>query len=260
MKSKYLTIAGILSVVILICSTVLASSVGASFPGGDPRPDHGVIKVVTVSNAPPQPPKDWILVRDESYLYHNKHGQLVTIRTIEYRDPLISLLRGAECEECNGKESSSLSSSYCSYWYSWAIYSTAHVGGVIQHLYTPFSRYHWSGPGGSSAWYIPYSAIWWTRSSTKWDVGNTHVRIGPIYGARDCNYDKKYYGEYNDWFTPYWYNSNRTYTYKYWTTGRGTLMNAVCCPRLHQVGPTPVYPWGTLPELRHRFWQYSYGG
>jgi hypothetical protein len=244
MRSKYLTIAGILSVVILVCSTVLASSVGASLPGGDPRPDHGVIKKVLAT--PPQIPKDWAVVRDKTYIYRDEYGRLVRVREISYQKPL--------GKRCDGK------AYYCSYWCSGADQREVQVGGVTQYLRTYYTRYHWSGPGsspGDSAWYLYHSDVWWTRSSTAWSTGQTHVFIADTAGSVDCWNNKRTYGEYNDWFTPYWYTSGRTYTYRYITYGRGILATPPRKPRIHRVGPTPVEYYGnyysTLPRTQNSY-------
>lgn len=204
-----------------------------------------------------------MLVRDETHTYYDDRKQPVEIRVREYREPLTSLSKEGQCEQSDEGETKGLRTSDCSYWYSGSLYATAQVGEVTQHLYTSFTRYHYYGSGGGSAWYLDYSKVWWTRGSTAWSTGQTRMWIANTNGSVDCEGDEREYGDYNDWFTPTWYSSSQTYTYYYYTSDRGILVSPQIHPRIHQIGPTPVKyngsSYGTLPELRHRFWQQGYG-
>jgi hypothetical protein len=254
MKRRYFTIAVVLAAVVLVCSTILAPGAVAGPPDGDPPPDHGVVKEVLTTL--PEIPEDWVVVRDETYAYHDKEGRLVRVREAEYLAPPSPK---PQCEQCGTKAYSR--AYYCSYWSSGSDNKSNQVGGVTQHLVTYYTRYHWTGPGsspGDSAWYLDHSDVWWTRSSTAWSTGQTHVFIADTAGSVDCYNNKKTYGEYNDWFTPYWYSNDRTYTYRYITSGRGILASPPAKRRTHRVGPTPVELYGnyygTLPSLQNQYW------
>jgi hypothetical protein len=258
---RYLRIAKILAIVVLVFSFSIILVPDAIGQGNGNGEDGIVVKVVA-EEEPLQLPANWVLVRDETHTDYDSRGQPVEIRVREYRGPLTPVKEG-QCGQSGEGETNGLRAWYCDYWYPGSIHSTAQVGGVTQHLYTSFTRYHWTGSGGGSAWYLNYSKVWWTRSSTAWSTGQTHMWIANTAGSKDCQGNSKTYGDYNDWFTPSWYSSTQTYTYYYYTSGRGILVSPHIHPRIHQIGPTPVKlngsSYGTLPEVRHRFWQYGYG-
>ena len=247
MKRRYFTIAGILAAAVLVCSIVLAPAAIASPPEGDPSPDHGVVKEVLVT--PPKIPEDWVVVCDETYTYRDERGHLVRVREAEYLAPPS---QETQCKQCGGKVW------YCEYWCEGSDHKNNQVGGVTQHLLTYYTQYHWTKEGipNQSAWYLDHSDVWWTRTSTAWTVGQTHVYIADTASCVDCEDHERYYGEYNDWFVPYW-NNSRTYTYRYITSGRGILTCSPYHPRMHRVGPTPVEyygnDYGTLPMLQNRY-------
>jgi len=48
--------------------------------------------IAAISKDVPQPPEDWIVVRDETSKYYDERGQQVTFRVIEYREPVSPVL------------------------------------------------------------------------------------------------------------------------------------------------------------------------
>ncbi len=256
-----------LSVFVLL-ALLLSAWPGVALAQG-PRPpivdgEEGVVVIVSAEKDPSQPPADWVLVRDESHTYYDDRKQPVEIRVREYRGPLTPLSKEGQCEQRDEGETKGLRTSDCSYWYPGSCHATAKVGDVTQHLYTSFTRYHYYGPGDGSAWYLDYSKVWWTRDSTAWSTGQTRMWIANTNGAKDCEGDEQEYGDYNLWFTPGWCFSDQTCVFYFHTSDYGVLMSADWLPRIHQIGPTPVKyngsSYGTLPEIRHRFWQHGYGG
>lgn len=213
---------------------------------------------VTVSTEIPQPPRDWVVVRDETVGRYNERGQWVKMRVREYREPLP---HSSEDSACEVQSISRVTSSNCSYWQAGSIHTTAQVGGITEHLYTEYTKYHWLGSGGGTAWHLDHTKVWWERSSIVWSLGQTRMWIANTAGSVDCSNNKKTYGEYNDYFSPGWHTDTQTYVYKYITAGRGILATPEIHPRIHQIGSTPVEfssnPYGTLSEHRHRFHQYG---
>jgi len=76
--------------VFVLLALLLSAGPGAVMAHEPPLPQV----IVMVSKDVPQPPEDWITVRDETSKY-DERGQQVTFRVVEYREPVIYPLEGS---------------------------------------------------------------------------------------------------------------------------------------------------------------------
>jgi len=250
MKRKWMSALKSVSLVVALLSLLLSSWPSEAMAQESLPPQV----TVTVSTEVPQPPKYWVVVRDETFGQYNERGQWVKMHVREYREPIPHPLENSACEI---QSTSRIESWLCSYWQAGSIHTTAQVGGITEHLFTEYTKYHWLGAADGTAWYLDHTKVWWERTSTAWSLGQTRMWIANTNGSKDCSDNLKEYADYNDYFSPSWHTATQTYIYKYMTDGRGILATPKIHPRIHQIGSTPVEyyggSYGTLSEHRHRF-------